>query len=125
LGTSAKTTIFHNPRCTKSRETLELLRGKGVDPEVVEYLKTPPTAPELIEILKKLRLKPRDVVRKKESVFASLNLDLNDDDAVIRALVTHPILLERPIVVRGARAAIGRPPERVLDILQVESGRSR
>jgi arsenate reductase (glutaredoxin) len=117
LGAPARTTIFHNPRCSKSRETLELLRRNGVEPDVVEYLKTPPTAAGLIEILRKLRLRPRDVVRTKESVFASLHLDPDDDDAVIQALVAHPVLLERPIVVRGAAAAIGRPPERVLEIL--------
>jgi arsenate reductase len=111
------TTIFHNPRCGKSRQTLELLREKGVEPAIVEYLKTPLDAAGLRDIVKKLRLRPRDIVRTKESIFPSLGLNLDDDDAVIEALVEHPILMERPIVVRGGRAAIGRPPENVLDIL--------
>jgi arsenate reductase len=112
-----KTTIFHNPRCGKSRETLELLKQKNVEPVVVEYLKTPLDAAGLRDVLAKLGLRPRDIVRMKESVFASLQLDLDDDKAVIKALVEHPILMERPIVVKGAKAAIGRPPEKVLDIL--------
>lgn len=112
-----KTTIFHNPRCTKSRQTLDLLRSKGVEPEIVEYLKTPPTEAELRDVLAKLKLKARDVVRKKESVFSELGLNLEDDDAVIQAILAHPVLLERPIVVRGNRAAVGRPPENVLEIL--------
>jgi arsenate reductase len=113
----SQTTIFHNPRCTKSRETLELLKQNGVEPAIVEYLKKPPSAEELRGVLAKLHLRPRDIVRTKEPIFSSLGLDLDNDRAVIQALVEHPILLERPIVVRGAKAAIGRPPENVLKIL--------
>jgi arsenate reductase len=114
---STKTTIFHNPRCGKSRETLELLKQNNVEPVIVEYLKTPLDRNGLRDVLAKLGLRPRDIVRTKESVFASLHLDLEDDDAVIEALVEHPILMERPIVVKGTKAAIGRPPEKILDIL--------
>lgn len=112
-----KTTIFHNPRCGKSRQTLELLRTNDVEPDIVEYLKTPLTTGELRDVLGKLRLRPRDIVRTKESVLSTLALDLNDDEAVLRALADNPVLMERPIVVRGTKAAIGRPPENVLDIL--------
>jgi arsenate reductase (glutaredoxin) len=112
-------TIYHNPRCSKSRQTLALLEERGIAPRVVDYLKTPPSAAELRAILKKLGLKPRDLIRKSEPLYAELGLkdrDL-DDDALIALMVANPILIERPIVVRGAKAAIGRPPENVLEIL--------
>jgi arsenate reductase len=112
-------TIYHNPRCSKSRQTLALLEGKGIAPRVVEYLKTPPSAAELKSVLKALGLKPRDLMRKSEPCYAELGLkdrDL-DDDALIALMVANPILIERPIVVSGRRAAIGRPPEAVLEIL--------
>ena len=111
--------IYHNPRCSKSRETLALLEERGIAPRIVEYLKTPPSAAELKAILKMLGLKPRDLMRKGEPRYAKLGLkdrDL-DDDALIALMVTNPILIERPIVVSGKRAAIGRPPESVLEIL--------
>jgi arsenate reductase len=112
-------TIYHNPRCSKSRQTLALLEEKGVRPRVVDYLKTPPSAAEITTILKKLGLKPRDLIRKGEPIYAELGLkdrDL-DDDALIALMVANPILIERPIVVSGGKAAIGRPPESVLEIL--------
>lgn len=112
-------TIYHNPRCAKSRQTLTLLEEKGVSPGIVEYLKTPPSAAELKTILKMLGLRPRDLMRKGEPLYAELGLkdrDL-DDDALIALMVTNPILIERPIVVSGGKAAIGRPPEAVLEIL--------
>ena len=112
-------TIYHNPRCSKSRQTLSLLEEKGVAPRIVEYLKTPPTAAELKSILKALKLEPRDLMRKSEPLYAELGLkdrDL-DDDALIALMVENPILIQRPIVVRGGKAAIGRPPEQVLEIL--------
>jgi arsenate reductase len=112
-------TIYHNPRCSKSRQTLALLEGKGVKPNIVGYLKTPPSAAELKTILKKLGLKARDLLRQGEPRYAELGLqdrDL-DEEALIAAMVKNPILIERPIVVNGNRAAIGRPPETVLDVL--------
>lgn len=112
-----KATIFHNPRCSKSRETLALLEDKGLDLTVVEYLKEPPSASELKTIIKKLGLKARDIVRTKEDAFKSLKIDLENDSQVIAALAKHPVLLERPIVVVGEKAALGRPPENVKKIL--------
>jgi arsenate reductase len=112
-------TIYHNPKCSKSRQTLELLKENGVTPTIVEYLKTPPTADTLKEILGQLRMSPRDLMRKKEEAYAELKL--NDpslsDDALIDTMVKHPILIERPIVLANGKAALGRPPEQVLDIL--------
>ena len=113
------TTIYHNPRCSKSRQTLALLEGRGISPRIVDYLKTPPSAAELKTILKKLGLRPRDLMRKGEPLYAELGLkdrDL-DDDALIALMVANPILIERPIVLSGGKAAIGRPPESVLAIL--------
>ena len=114
-----RTTIYHNPRCSKSRQTLALLEERGIGPRVVDYLKTPPSAAELKTILKKLGLRPRDLIRKGEPLYAELGLkdrDL-DDAALIALMVANPILIERPIVVSGGKAAIGRPPESVLEIL--------
>ena len=108
-----RTTIYHNPRCSKSRQTLALLEERGISPRVVDYLKTPPCAAELKAILKKLGLRPRDLMRKGEPLYAELGLkdrDL-DDDALIALMVANPILIERPIVVSGGKAALGRPPE--------------
>jgi arsenate reductase len=112
-------TIYHNPRCSKSRQTLALLEKKGVRPKIVEYLKEPPSAAALKRILKMLGLKPRDIMRKGEGVYAELGLKDKDlkDDELIALMVKNPILIERPIVVSGDEAAIGRPPEAVLTIL--------
>lgn len=111
-------TIYHNPRCTKSRAALELLNERGVEPKVIEYLKTPPTAKELKAIVAKLGVKPEALVRKGEDVykekFAGKTLT---DTQWIQALAANPILIERPIVVRGDKAVIGRPPENVEKIL--------
>lgn len=109
-------TILHNPRCGKSRQTLELLRQRGIEPVVVEYLKTPPSAAELAAILAKLDKRPRDILRTKEAAEAGVSPDL-PDDALIAAMVANPIVIERPIVVAGDRARVGRPPESVLEIL--------
>ena len=112
-------TIYHNPRCSKSRQTLALLEKRGIAPRVVDCLKTPPSAAELKTILKILGLKPRDLMRKGEPRYAELGLkdrDL-DDDALIALMVANPILIERPIVVSRGKAALGRPPESVLEIL--------
>ncbi|MCW2237342.1 arsenate reductase (glutaredoxin) [Azospirillum canadense] len=109
-------TIYHNPRCTKSRETLELLRSKGIEPTVVEYLKTPPSAAELTAILGKLGKGPRDILRAKEAAEAGIAKDL-DGAALVAAMVANPSAIERPIVVKGDKARVGRPPESVLEIL--------
>ena len=112
--------IYHNPRCSKSRQTLQLLRDRGIEPEIVEYLKTPPDAKTLKQLLQMLGLKPRELMRRKEAPYKELNLadeSLGEED-LIRAMVENPILIERPIVVvDGKRAALGRPPEQVLEIL--------
>ena len=115
---SGKVTIYHNPRCTKSRQTLQLIRDAVVEPEIVEYLKSPPTTAEVDSILKKLKLEPLEAMRRKEGVYSELGLngDTSREDA-IRAMAENPILLERPIVVRGRKAIIGRPPENVNNLL--------
>jgi arsenate reductase len=112
-------TIYHNPRCSKSRATLALLEARGIKPKIVDYLKTPPSAAELKAILGKLGLSPRDILRTGEKVYAELGLEDRelDDDALIALMVKNPILIERPIVVAGNKAAVGRPPENVLAIL--------
>ena len=111
--------IYHNPRCSKSRETLQLLKDRGIEPEIIEYLKTPPSAQELEDILQKLGLEPRDLIRKKETAYQDSGLDDKslDRQALINGMVEHPVLIERPIVVANDKAAIGRPPEAVLAIL--------
>ncbi len=114
-----KATIYHNPRCSKSRQTLALLEEKGVDLEIIEYLKTPPDQQTLADILNKLDIAAADLMRKGESVYKELNLGnkSNDTKVLLDAMVENPILIERPIVVANGKAAIGRPPESVLDIL--------
>ncbi len=112
-------TLYHNPKCSKSRQTLELLKQNGITPTIIEYLKTPPTAETIKEILVQLGLAPRELMRKKEAVYAECGLDdpsLSDGD-LIDFMIQHPILIERPIVLANGKAALGRPPEQVLDIL--------
>jgi arsenate reductase len=112
--------IYHNPRCSKSRQTLQLLEEKGIEPEIIEYLKTPPSEKELRAILKALKMNPRDLMRKgeaeyKDNNFADKSLS---DDQLIAAMLKYPKLIERPIVVTSDnKYALGRPPESVLDIL--------
>jgi len=112
-------TIYHNPRCSKSRQTLQLLEDNKVKPMIVEYLKTPPSKSELKRILKMLNVKPRDLLRKKEEEYKAQGLDNSSltDEQIIDIMLAHPKLIERPIVVKGDKAALGRPPENVLDIL--------
>ena len=112
-------TIYHNPRCSKSRQTLALLQENGVEPDIIQYLDTPPDAATLKSLLGKLGLAPRELMRRKEAAYKAngLNDEALDEDALIAAMVANPILIERPIVVNGAKAALGRPPEQVLDIL--------
>ena len=111
--------IYHNPRCSKSSQTLALLQENGHSPEVIEYLTSPPTAGELTVVLKKLGMGPRDLMRRGEAIYKELNLsdEALSDGQLVDAMVANPILIERPIVVTTDKAAIGRPPESVLDIL--------
>ena len=111
--------IYHNPRCGKSRQTLALIEDAGIEPEVIEYLKTPPTAEELDAILKKLKMEPQELMRKGEAIYKELNLaerELSRDEA-IAVMLEHPKLIERPIVVQGRKAVLGRPPENVKELL--------
>lgn len=112
-------TIYHNPRCSKSRQTLALLEARGIRPRVVEYLKTPPDRATIAALLRKLGITAGQLVRRKEAEFAALGLDAADvsEDDLIDAMASHPKLIERPIVVVDRRARIGRPPEAVLEIL--------
>ena len=110
-------TLYHNPRCSKSRQALALLREKGVEPDIVEYLKTPPDAETLRRILALLGKSPRDILRAKEAKEAGLDDPGLDDAALIEAMVAHPAVIERPIAVAGDRAALGRPPEAVLKLV--------
>jgi arsenate reductase len=109
--------IYHNPKCSKSRETLELLRTRGVEPQVIEYLKSPPSPAELRRLLGQLGLEPRQLLRAKEAAEAGLDDQALVGDRLIEAMCAHPRTIERPIVVVGDRAALGRPPEAVLAIL--------
>ena len=111
--------IYHNPRCGKSRQTLQLLQEQGIEPEVIEYLKFPPSAEQLDDILQKLGMEPRDLMRKKEAAYKAFGFDDEtlDRQALINGMINHPILIERPIVVTRDKAAIGRPPEAVLALL--------
>jgi len=113
--------IYHNPRCSKSRSACELIAARGFNAEVIDYLKTPPSQDELRGLLKKLGMKPEELVRRGEAVFKEnyAGRTLSDEQWLV-ALVAHPILIERPIVVCGARAVIGRPPEKVLELLEHE-----
>ena len=112
-------TIYHNPKCSKSRQTLELLREQGITPNIVEYLKSPPTTEQLEDILAQLGFEPRDLMRKKEDIYAESDLENPSltDAELIGFMVKHPILIERPIVLANGKAAMGRPPEQVLEIL--------
>ena len=114
-----KVSIYHNPRCSKSRQTLQLLLDKGFEPEIIEYLKTPPSKTRLKELLKLLGMQPRQLMRKKEKAYkeAGLEEDSLSADQLILAMFENPVLIERPIVLANGKAAIGRPPENVLDIL--------
>lgn len=112
--------IYHNPRCSKSRQTLALLEARGLEPRVIRYLESPPDTAELRRLLSLLGRRPREIMRRQEAPFRELGLDDPglSDDALIAAMAAHPVLIERPIVVVGDRAALGRPPEAVLAILE-------
>lgn len=111
--------IYHNPRCSKSRQTLQLLEENGVQAEVIEYLKTPPTAEELDAILTLLDMQPRELMRTREAEYKATGMDNPDLDraALVAGMVSAPKLIERPIVLANGKAAVGRPPESVLAIL--------
>lgn len=115
----ADMTLWHNARCSKSREALALLREHGIEPTIVDYLRTPPSAGELDRVLTLLGLEPRELIRDNEPVWKDVGLDdpTLDREALIAAMVEYPILIQRPIAIRGNRAVLGRPPERVLDLL--------
>ena len=110
-------TIYHNPRCQKSRQTLELLQKNGVEPKIVEYLKAPLAKKDLQIILDKLKLQPSQLIRSKEELVKKMKLDLANETDVLDAMVKHPELVERPIVVKGNQAVLGRPPENVLKLI--------
>lgn len=110
-------TLYHNPRCSKSRAALALLEQRGIKPEIVEYLKTPPNATELTRILALLGMRPRDLLRPAEARQAGLDDPGLDDKALIAAMVANPIVIERPIAVSAEAACVGRPPDRVLELL--------
>lgn len=111
-------TIYHNPRCSKSRTTLALLQERGLDPEVVLYLETRPSAAEIRQLLQKLGMGAAQLVRRGEEEFRASGLDASaSEDELVAAMASHPRLIERPIVVRGDRAVLGRPPENVLELI--------
>jgi arsenate reductase len=109
--------IYHNPRCGTSRKTLALLREKGIEPEIVEYLKTPYTVADLKDLLTQLGVPARALIRKKEAAAAGIDPASLSQEALIAAMAAHPIIVERPIVVADGKAVLGRPPEKVLEVL--------
>jgi arsenate reductase len=115
-------TIYHNPKCSNSRGTLDLIRAAGIAPTIVEYLATPPARAELADLLQRAGLSPRQAIRAKETLYRELNLAAADDDALLDAMVAHPVLIERPLVVTPKGVRLCRPPERVLDLLPRQFG---
>jgi len=111
--------IYHNPRCSKSRQTLALLQENKINPEIIDYLNMPPSEDDLIEIIKKLNIPVHNLVRKNEKIYKVVmeNNPEPSDSRLIQAMVANPILIQRPIVINGEKAVIGRPPENVLEIL--------
>ena len=109
--------IYHNPRCTTSRKALELLRDNGIEPDIIQYLKTPPSRAELVRLIDDAGIDVRSAVRKRESLYAELNLDDADDDALLDAMAEHPILIERPFVVTPRGTRLARPLDSVREIL--------
>ncbi len=114
-----KVTIYHNPRCSKSRSALQILQEKGIQAEIVEYLRTPPDRATLTRLLQTMNMEPRDLMRKTEPEYKAAGLDDEalTSDQLLDAMIDHPVLIERPIVVVGDKAVLGRPPERILEIL--------
>ncbi len=114
---AGETTIYHNPKCSTSRKTLDLLRDNGIEPTVIQYLKTPPSRAELVKIIKDAGIDVRTAVRKRESLYAELNLADADDDELLDAMAEHPILIERPFVVTPKGTRLARPIDAVREIL--------
>jgi arsenate reductase len=114
----ANVKIWHNPRCSKSRDAVALLKNKGIEAEIVKYLDTPPSKEELKELLKMLNISPRELMRTKESIYKELGLkDVDDEEKLIVAMTKNPKLIERPIVIKDAKAVIGRPIENIIEFL--------
>ena len=114
-----KLTILHNPRCSKSREALKILEQNGINAEIVKYLDTPPSEDELRNILKMLGINARDLMRTKEDIYKELNLqEVQDEDALIKAMAEYPKLIERPIIIKDNKAVVGRPPSKVLELIK-------
>jgi arsenate reductase len=115
----ANVTIWHNPRCSKSRNAVTLLEEQGVEAEVVKYLDTPPSKEEIVDVLKMLGLSARELMRTKEDIYKELGLkDVSDEDVLIDAMVANPKLIERPIVIKDGKAAIGRPIENIIELIK-------
>ena len=114
--TERDVTIYHNPKCSNSRGALELIRAAGITPTMIEYLETPPSRAELADLLRRAGLTPREAIRTKETLYRELNLAAADDDAMLDAMIAHPALIERPLVVTAKGVRLCRPPERVLDL---------
>lgn len=114
---SGETTIYHNPKCSTSRKTLDLLRDNGIEPTVIQYLKTPPSRAELVKMIRDAGIDVRTAVRKRESLYAELNLADADDDGLLDAMAEHPILIERPFVVTPKGTRLARPIDAVREIL--------
>jgi arsenate reductase len=112
-------TIWHNPRCSKSRQTLALIEGRGIRPQVVEYLKQPPSREDIARVVTLLAIAPIELMRRGETVYKELEIGVRPlgDDELIAAMAANPVLIERPVVIANGRAALGRPPENVLNIL--------
>jgi len=111
--------IYHNPKCSKSRATLALLEEQGVEAEVIKYLDTPPSKEELKELLKMLGMSARELMRTKEDIYKELGLkDIENEDKLVDAMVQHPKLIERPIVIKDGKAAIGRPIENIVELIK-------
>ena len=114
-----KLTILHNPKCSKSREALKILEQNGINAEIVKYLDTPPSENELRNILKMLGINARDLMRTKEDIYKELNLkEVQDEDALIKAMAEYPKLIERPIIIKDNKAVVGRPPSKVLELIK-------
>jgi len=113
-----KTTIYHNPRCGKSRETLAIIKSMGIEPEIIEYLKTPLKEDSIRKILKKLNAEPINIIRRKEAKDLGLDLKVMSSTELIKSMAKYPIIIERPIVIKGKKGLIGRPPEKVTEILE-------
>ncbi len=109
--------IYHNPRCSKSRETLKLLRDQGIEPQVIEYLNQPLSIKELKSVLLKLNMATDELVRKKEADFKALGLKEASEQKLLESMISHPKLIERPIVIRGNKAVLGRPPENIFSLI--------